>query len=65
MRERWLEVADADFDGTPARGPVGHEIAADAGVQIEEERFVERARSEGFAVEFGLGGGDALGEERG
>ena len=35
------------------------------GVQIEEERFVGRTRGEGFAVERGLGGGDALGEERG
>ena len=65
VREWWLEIADADFDGTPAPGPVGHEIAADAGVEIEEKRFVERARGEGFAVEIGLGGGDALGEERG
>ena len=36
-----------------------------AGVEIKEERFVERARGEGFAVEIGLGGSDALGVERG
>jgi len=33
-------------------------------VQIEEEGFVERATGECFAVEIGLGGGDALSEQR-
>ena len=54
VRQGWLEVADADFDGTPAPGPVGHEIAADEGVQIEEKRFVGRARGEGFAKDLAI-----------
>ena len=62
---RWrLEIADADFNGTPTSGPIRHEVTANAGVQIEEEGFVEQATGECFAVEIGLGGGDALGEQR-
>jgi hypothetical protein len=64
VRKRRVEIADADFNGTPTSGPIGHQVAADAGVQIEEEGFVETATGERFAVEIGLNDGDALGEQR-
>ena len=63
---RWrLGPADGDFDDPPASGPVGHEFAADAGVEIEDESFVERAGGERSSVEIGLGQRDPLGEQRG
>lgn len=43
---RGLEPADGDFDDAPASGPLRHQIAAEAGVEIEEEVYVERAGGE-------------------
>lgn len=64
VRKRWLEIADADLDRAPPAGPIGNEVAADAGVQIEKERFVERARREGFPIKVRLRDGDPRREER-
>jgi hypothetical protein len=60
-----MKVAYADFDGTPASGPIGNEIGTNASVQIKEERFIERTPGKDFAVEIGFGGSNAFGKEWG
>ena len=65
VRQWRLEIADADLDRAPPTGPLGNEVAADAGVQTEKERFVERTRSEGFPIKVRLCSGDSLSKERG
>ena len=63
MRERRVQIADADFDAAPASGPLGHEVGADARVQIEEEIVGQFAGLECAGVNGCLDGNDAVGEQ--
>ena len=62
MRERRVEVADADFDAAPASRPLGHEVGADARVQIEKEIVGHFAGLECAGV-YGCLDDDAVGEQ--
>lgn len=64
VRQRRMKIAYADFNGTPAPGPVGNEIGAYSGVQIEKERFIKQARGKDFAIELGLYNGNTIRKER-
>jgi len=48
MRGGRSQRADSHFHGAPVPGPLGREIAADAGVEFREETFIERSRCEFF-----------------
>ena len=63
MLGRWGERADSDFHLPPFPGPFGRETAADSGVKLGHERFVERSRCELLGEDRRFETGDVFREE--
>ena len=64
MRRRWGERTDGDFHGSPFSGPVGNNIAADAGVEFRKKTFVEGATGKFLSQDSRFQMCDAFSEER-
>lgn len=62
--QRRLEVAHTHFDGTPAAGPVGNEVAGNAAMEFKKQRLVQRAFAVKAAFDVGLNAHNALGQQR-
>ena len=56
--------ADGHFHGAPFSGPLGREIAADAGVELRQEIFIERSHRKFLGQHRRLQPSDAPGEQR-
>ncbi len=65
MGRWWTQVPHAHLDVAPAARPIGHQIAAETGVKIQQQVLVERTSGEDFLIKGGLGQCDPLGEKRG
>jgi len=64
MRGGRSQRTDSHFHGAPVPGPLGREIAADAGVEFRQEIFIERSRRELLGQHRRLQASDAFGEQR-
>ena len=64
MRGGRSQRTDSHFHGAPVPGPLGREIAADAGVEFREETFIERPHRKFLGQQRRLQASDALGEKR-
>ncbi|HTG42944.1 MAG TPA: hypothetical protein VK633_00310 [Verrucomicrobiae bacterium] len=60
MRGGRRERANSNCYGSPLAGPIGDKVAADSGVKLSQERFVERVVSELFGLNSGFQTRDAF-----